>query len=103
MIALPHEEECLILKPLDFREKDRILTFLAATQGKHSGVLFGAKSISSKNLGVSEPLVLARIQFSERLRSEMVRIHHAEVIRSPVGLRRDYQALLQRMLTCLRL
>ena len=94
MMALPHEEECLILKPLDFREKDRILTFLAATQGKHSGVLFGAKSIRSKNLGVSEPLVLARIQFSERLRSEMVRIHHAEVIRSHVGLRRDYQALL---------
>jgi DNA repair protein RecO len=94
MMPLPHEEECLILKPLDFREKDRILTFLAATQGKHSGVLFGAKSIRSKNLGVSEPFVLARIQFSERLRSEMVRIHHAEVIRSHIGLRRNYQALL---------
>jgi len=89
-----HEEECLILKPLDFREKDRILTFLAATQGKCSGVLFGAKSLRSKSLGVSEPFVLARLQFSERPRSEMVRIHHAEVVRSHPGLRRDYQALL---------
>ena len=89
-----HEEECLVLKPLDFREWDRILTFLAATQGKCSGVLFGAKSIRSKSLGVAEPFVLARIQFSERARSEMVRIHHAEVIRSHAGLRRDYRALL---------
>ncbi|MGB0295354.1 MAG: DNA repair protein RecO, partial [bacterium] len=42
-----HNEEGIILRPVDFRERDRILTFLTREQGKISGIVHGARSLKS--------------------------------------------------------
>ena len=45
-----HNEEGIVLRPVDFRERDRILTFLTREQGKVSGIVYGARSLKSQNI-----------------------------------------------------
>ena len=69
-----HNEEGIILRPVDFRERDRILTFLTPEQGKISGIVHGARSLKSQNRAATEPLVLARFEYAERRHTAMVKI-----------------------------
>ena len=85
-----HSEEGLILRPVDYRERDRILTFLTREQGKLSGIVHGARSLKSGNRAATEVLVLARLDYVERRSTTMVRVEHCEALELFPAIRRDY-------------
>ena len=85
-----HNEEGIILRPVDFREQDRILTFLTPEQGKISGIVHGARSLKSQNRAATEPLVLARFEYVERRQTAMVKIEHCEALDLFPAIRKDY-------------
>ena len=85
-----HNEEGIILRPVDFRERDRILTFLTREQGKISGIVHGARSLKSQNRAATEPLVLARFEYVERRHTAMVKIEHCEALDLFPAIRKDY-------------
>ena len=60
-----HNEEGIILRPVDFREQDRILTFLTLNKVRFQ-IVHGARSLKSQNRAATEPLVLARFEYVER-------------------------------------
>ena len=57
------ETEGIVLKAVDFKEKDSILTFLTRDVGKKAGVLHGGKSMLSGNAAKSELFVLNHFEF----------------------------------------
>ena len=89
-----HEDEALVLRVLDFRDRDCILHLLTRERGHKSGVLFGAKSPRSRNRAVAEPFVRARVHYSERHAHEMVKFRSLELISSQGTLRQNYARLL---------
>ena len=89
-----HNEEGIILRPVDFRERDRILTFLTPEQGKISGIVHGARSLRSQNRAATEPLVLARFEYVERSQTPMVKIEHCEPLDLFPAIRKDYSRFL---------
>ena len=89
-----HNEEGIILRPVDFREQDRILTFLTPEQGKISGIVHGARSLKSQNRAATEPLVLARFEYVERRQTAMVKIEHCEALDLFPAIRKDYSRFL---------
>lgn len=48
------ETDGIVLKTMDFKEKDCILTFLTKNAGKKAGVLYGGKSLRSGNAAKAE-------------------------------------------------
>jgi len=89
-----HSEEGIILRPVDFRERDRILTFLTREQGKISGIVHGARSLKSQNRAATEPLVLAQFDYVERRQTAMVKIEHCEALDLFPAIRKDYSRFL---------
>jgi DNA repair protein RecO len=89
-----HNEEGIILRPVDFRERDRILTFLTPEQGKISGIVHGARSLKSQNRAATESLVLARFEYVERRQTAMVKIEHCEALDLFPAIRKDYSRFL---------
>jgi len=89
-----HNEEGIILRPVDFRERDRILTFLTREQGKISGIVHGARSLKSQNRAATEPLVLAQFDYVERRQTAMVKIEHCEALDLFPAIRKDYSRFL---------
>ena len=89
-----HNEEGIILRPVDFRERDRILTFLTPEQGKISGIVHGARSLKSQNRAATESLVLARFEYVERRQTSMVKIEHCEALDLFPAIRKDYSRFL---------
>jgi DNA repair protein RecO (recombination protein O) len=85
-----HNEEGIVLRPVDFRERDRILTFLTSEQGKVSGIVHGARSLKSQNRAATEPLVLARFDYVERRQTAMVKIEQCETLDLFPAIRKDY-------------
>ena len=80
----------IVLKSLDFKEKDCILTFLTRDFGKKVGILHGGKSIKSGNAAKSELFVLNHFEFSEKLNNDFVRIRKCDLLKSYPLLRRNY-------------
>ena len=58
------ETEGIVLKTMDFKEMDSILTFLTRDVGKKAGVLYGGKSVRSGNAAKAEMFVLNHLEFS---------------------------------------
>ena len=88
------ETEGIILKRLDFKEKDSILTFLTRDVGKKAGVLHGGKSMLSGNAAKAELFVLNYFEFSEKMNNDLVRIRKCELLESYPLLRRNYSNFL---------
>tara|TARA_Y100001970_G_C14244779_1_gene867376 strand:- start:1064 stop:1855 length:792 start_codon:yes stop_codon:yes gene_type:complete len=84
------ETEGIVLKTMDFKEKDIILTFLTKDLGKKAGVLHGGKSISSGNAAKAELFVLNHFEFVEKMNNDLVNIKKCELINSFQLLRRNY-------------
>jgi DNA repair protein RecO len=95
-----HEDDAVILRVLDFRERDRIVHLLTRTRGQKSGVLFGAKSPRSPYRALAEPFTQVRLHYSERASAEMIKIRQVDPIEIPVSLRRDYGRLLHASYLC---
>jgi DNA repair protein RecO (recombination protein O) len=88
------ETEGIVLKTMDFKEKDSILTFLTRDVGKKAGVLYGGKSVRSGNAAKAEMFVLNHLEFSEKPGSDLVRIRKCELLESFPPLRKNYSKFL---------
>ena len=88
------ETEGIVLKTMDFKEKDCILTFLTRDVGKKSGVLHGGKSVRSGNAAKAELFVINYFEFSEKQDADLVRIRKCELLESYPPIRRNYSKFL---------
>ena len=86
--------ESLIIKQIDFKDNDKIITFLTKDQGKKSGMLKGAKKIISHNVGISEPFTHVNISYMEKASAELVRIRKFDLLNSFYPIRQGYHKIL---------
>lgn len=84
----------IVLKTMDFKEKDSILTFLTHDAGKKAGILHGGKSVRSGNAAKVELFVINHFEYSEKPSAEMVRIRKCELLESFPALRKNYAKFL---------
>jgi len=84
----------IVLKTMDFKEKDSILTFLTHDAGKKAGILHGGKSVRSGNAAKAELFVINHFEYSEKPSAEMVRIRKCELLESFPPLRKNYAKFL---------
>ena len=88
------ETDGIVLKTMDFKENDSILTFLTPEAGKIAGVLHGGKSTRSGNSAKTELFVTNHIEFSIKTGTELVRIRKCELLASPAQIRQNYSKFL---------
>ena len=88
------ETDGIVLKTMDFKEKDCILTFLTAKAGKKAGILHGGKSLRSGNAAKAELFVLNHFEFSEKPNMDLVRIRKCELQESFPLVRKNYSKFL---------
>jgi len=88
------ETDGIVLKTMDFKEKDSILTFLTRDAGKKAGILHGGKSLRSGNAAKAELFVLNHFEFSEQMNNDLVRIRKCELLESYPLLRKTYSKFL---------
>ena len=88
------ETDGIVLKTMDFKENDSILTFLTPEAGKIAGVLHGGKSARSGNSAKKELFVTNHVEFSEKKGVELVRIRKCELMVSHAQIRQNYTKFL---------
>ncbi len=86
--------ESIIIKQMDFKESDQIITFLTKDQGKKSGILRGVKKIKSQHTGVSEPFTYGQIYYVEKVHAELVQIRKFDPLDSFYPIRQVYDKIL---------
>jgi len=82
--------ECIILKNQDFREKDRLVTFLARDKGRMTGVARGARGLTARNVGSFEPFSRGEIFYTESRSSDLVTIRKCDPIPPYLMLAQSY-------------
>jgi len=88
------ETDGIVLKTMDFKENDSILTFLTREAGKIAGVIHGGKSTRSGNSAKTELFVTNHFEFSIKTGAELVRIKKCELLVSHAKLRQNYSKFL---------
>ena len=88
------ETDGIVLKTMDFKENDSILTFLTPESGKIAGVLHGGKSTRSGNSAKKELFVTNHLEFSIKTGAELVRIRKCELLLSHAQIRQNYKKFL---------
>ena len=88
------ETDGIVLKTMDFKENDSILTFLTPEAGKISGVLHGGKSARSGNSAKKELFVTNHLEFSIKTGTELVRIRKCDLLLSHAQIRQNYSKFL---------
>ena len=88
------ESDGIVLKTMDFKENDSILTFLTPEAGKIAGVLHGGKSARSGNSAKTELFVINHLEFIIKTGSELVRIRKCELLVSHAQIRQSYSKFL---------
>tara|TARA_B100001996_G_scaffold341999_1_gene296381 strand:- start:315 stop:1106 length:792 start_codon:yes stop_codon:yes gene_type:complete len=88
------ETDGIVLKTMDFKENDSILTFLTPETGKIAGVIHGGKSARSGNSAKTELFVKNHFEFSIKTGAELVRIRKCELLVSHAQLRQNYSKFL---------
>lgn len=86
--------ESIIIREMDFKESDKLVTFLTKDQGKKSGIVRGTKKINSKTLGLVEPFTHAHVFFVEKPHSELVQIRKFDAIENFYAIRQQYDRIL---------
>ena len=80
-----HAADALILRTYKLGEADRIVVFLTADRGKRRGVARRARRPRSPFSGALEPMTRGRVEYFERERRELVRLHYVEPVCSPLA------------------
>lgn len=88
------DSECLVLRQMDFRERDKIITFLTKNDGKKSGIVYGVKHLRSRKVAHTELFNHIHIIYQERSQQELVTIKKCELIKSSYLLSQNYQKYL---------
>ncbi|MBC8259563.1 MAG: DNA repair protein RecO [SAR324 cluster bacterium] len=84
----------IVLKTMDFKENDIILTILTREAGKKSGIFHGGKSLRSGNAAKAELFVINYFEYSEKPNTDLVRIRKCELLESFPPLRKNYSKFL---------
>ncbi len=72
--------DALLLKAVDYRDSDRILTLFTAERGKLGAIARGAKSSRRRFAGALEPYSVIRVEL-EPGKSELFTLKRAEIVR----------------------
>ena len=86
--------ECIILKHQDFRERDRLVTFLARDKGPMTGVARGARKLTARGVSTFEPLNRGTIFYVEKAGSDLVAIRKCDPMPPYPYLEADYNKFL---------
>lgn len=82
--------DAIILRQRDFRDRDRMITFLTRDKGKLTGIAKGAKIITGRGVGVYEPMTRGRVFYVESRSSDLVAIRKCDPIPPYLHLANDY-------------
>src|SRR4051812_37255657 len=77
--------DALILRTYKLGESDRIVVFLTRDRGKKRGVAKNARQSRRRFGGSLEPMTCGRVEYLERERRDLVRLHYVEATRSPLS------------------
>jgi DNA repair protein RecO (recombination protein O) len=72
--------DALLLRAVDYRDSDRILTLFTADRGKLSAIARGAKNSRRRFLGALEPYTLIQVEL-EAGKNELFTLKRAEIVR----------------------
>lgn len=86
--------ESIILRQRDFKDRDRLITFLARDRGKLSGIAKGVKVITGRGVGAYEPFSHCILHFAEKRSSDLVQIRKCDLLPPHLFLRTDYERFL---------
>ncbi len=84
-----YDSEALVLRSIDFREADKVVTFLTPGHGRLSGLARGAKRLRSRFGASLEVLTHGRLVYFDRQGKNLIGINHFDVLHSFQGLRED--------------
>ena len=85
--------EALVLRTVDYRDADRIVTFLTRDQGRLSGLVRGARRLRNRRTAAMEVLARGRVLYFEKQGKDLVTVDRFEVEDLGLGLRGDLLAL----------
>ena len=80
--AMNDEVHAIILKQMDYREKDILVTAFTEEYGKLSFVAGGARKLTSKNAGGITPYVQAALMFDYKPHMSMFRLKTASMVKA---------------------
>lgn len=86
--------ESIILRERPFRERDRLVTFLARDKGRLTGVAKGVRKLTSRGVGSFEPFTRGVVFYVEGRRSELVTIRKCDPRPPYLYLQNDYDKIL---------
>lgn len=84
----------LLLDVVDLGERDRIVTFLTAEEGKKRGVARSARAKYSRFAGQLQPLAKVQIGWFEKEGRDLVRLTAVELLRPAAALQGDLEGIL---------
>jgi DNA repair protein RecO (recombination protein O) len=82
-----YSAQALVLRTYPLGETDRIVVFLTRDRGKKRGVAKGARRSRRRFGGALEPLTRVRVEYVERETRELVSVHFADPVASPLSAR----------------
>lgn len=80
--------DALLLRAVDYREADRVVTLFTHELGMVSAIARGAKSSKRRFAGTLEPYLVVRVEL-EPARGELMNLKRAELVRSFLGILGD--------------
>ena len=86
--------ECVILRNRDFREGDRLVTFLARDRGRLSGIARGSRKTTARSVSAFEPCTRGTIFYVEKQGVELVTIRKCDPLPPYLLLTGDYDKIL---------
>ncbi len=86
--------ECVVLRNRDFREGDRLVTFLARDKGRISGIARGSRKTTARSVSAFEPCTRGTIFYVEKQGVELVSIRKCDPLPPYLLLTGDYDKLL---------
>lgn len=87
-------DQAILLEVIDLQERDRIVDFLTAENGRHRGVAVAARSRRSRFAGQLQLLSTVHIRWIEKEGRELCRIAEAELVRPAAAIQEDLEGLL---------
>ena len=94
------QDEAIILRTRDYRESDRLITFLSRSQGQLTGIAKGARRSKKRFVHTLEPLSHVIITYADKSSSGLVRIDASELKNGFIELRNDLARLGYASLSC---
>jgi DNA repair protein RecO (recombination protein O) len=77
-----YSSEAIVLRRIDYREADRIVTFLTPDHGKVSGLARGVKRIRSRFGASLESLTYGKLVYFDRQGKNLISINHFDILKS---------------------